>query len=199
MSPVAFNYLYQRASNGAYQDNFVSAGGAGITFPSQYPDINGLAADISRSMQTADQRVIALSDPVYDPRKLYPILDRPEVMGMMFKTYDNWYKGRNGALEFHSGKPILSVKYSLWDGADTARSIANALNSSIHRNAIRDPQSYSIVSVHPWSSLGPNGTGSGTPLGNLYQLVQWLDPDRVEVVTLEELMAHLRNNFGTPL
>ena len=36
-------------------------------------------------------------------------------------------------------------------------------------------------------------------MSNLNQLVQWLAPSQVEVVTLEELMVHLRNNFGTPL
>jgi hypothetical protein len=36
-------------------------------------------------------------------------------------------------------------------------------------------------------------------MSNLNQLVQWLDPTKVEVVTLEELMVHLRNNFGAPL
>ena len=43
------------------------------------------------------------------------------------------------------------------------------------------------------------GTGSGDPMSNLNQLVQWLDPTKVEVVTLEDLMVHLRNNFGTPV
>ena len=130
MSPVAFNYLYAHASNGAHHDSFVSSGGAGLTFPSQYPDINGLVTSISQSMQSADQKVVSILDPTYDTSKLYPILDDPQVMGMMFKTYDSYYKGRDGALEFHNGKPILSVKYSLWDGADTALSIANALNAA---------------------------------------------------------------------
>jgi hypothetical protein len=35
MNPVAFNYLYQHASNGVHKDSFVSSGGAGLTFPSQ--------------------------------------------------------------------------------------------------------------------------------------------------------------------
>jgi hypothetical protein len=43
------------------------------------------------------------------------------------------------------------------------------------------------------------GTGSGDPMSNLNQLVEWLDPTKVEVVTLEELMVHLRNNFGVPI
>jgi len=199
MNPVAFNYLYQHASSGAHKDCFVSSGGAGLTFPSQYPDIAGLVASISQSLQIADQKVISILDPAYSTSALYAILDSPQVLGIMFKTYASYYKGRNGTLEFHHGKPILSVKYSLWDGADTALSIANALNASTHRNGLSDAASYSIVNVHPWSILGPMGSGTGDPMSNLDQLVQWLDPAKVEVVPLEELMVHLRNNFGTPL
>jgi hypothetical protein len=199
MNPVAFNYYYQHASSGVHKDSFVSSGGAGLTFPSQYPDNAGLVASISQSLKSADQKVLSILDPTYDTSTLYPILDDPQVMGMMFKTYDSYYKGRDGALDWHNGKPVLSVKYSLWDGADTALSIANALNASTHRDAINDPASYSIVNVHPWSTLGPSGSGSGDPMSNLNQLVPWLDPANVEVVTLEELMVHLRNNFGTPL
>ncbi len=199
MNPVAFDYIYQHASNGAHKDNFVTPSGAGITFPSQYSDISGLVHSISQSMQAADQKVISVLDPSYDPAKLHAILNDPQVLGMMFKTYANYYEGRNGALEFYNGKPILSVKYSLWDGADTARSIADALNASPHRDALNDPASFSVVNVHPWSTQGPNGSGTGDPMSNLNQLVQWLDPTKVEVVTLEELMVHLRNNFGTPV
>ena len=199
MNPIAFNYYYQHASSGAHQDCFVSSGGAGLVFPSQYPDITGLVASISQSLKVADQFVVSIVDPAYNTSTLYPILDDVQVMGMMFKTYASYYKGRNGAIDWHNGKPIVSVKYSLWDGADTALSIANDLNASIHHDALNDPASYSIVNVHPWSTLGPSGSGSGNAMGNLNQLVQWVDPTKVEVITLEELMVHLRNNFGTPL
>ena len=199
MNPIAFNYYYLHASTGAYSDCFVSPGGAGVTFPSQYPDNAGLVASISQSMKAADQMVVSILDPIYNTSALYPILDDAQVMGMMFKTYVSYYKGRNGAIDWHNGKPIVSVRYSLWDGADTALSIADGLNASTHRDALNDPASYSIVNVHPWSTFGPSGSGSGDPMSNLNQLVQSLDPTKVEVVTLEELMVHLRNNFGTPL
>ena len=198
VNPVAFNYYYQHASNGTHKDNFVSAGGSGTIFPSQYPDNAGLVASISQSMELADQKVVSILDGSYDTGTLYPILDDPQVMGMMFKTYDGAYKGRDGALDWHNGKPILSVKYSLWDGVQSARDIADALNASTHRDAAHDSESYSIVNVHPWSTLGPTGTGAGDPMSNLNQLVNWLDPTGVKVVTLEELMVHLRKNFGTP-
>jgi GxGYxY sequence motif in domain of unknown function N-terminal/GxGYxYP putative glycoside hydrolase C-terminal domain len=199
MNPVAYNYIYGHASNGAHHDNFVSPGGAGLSFPSKVPDIATMAASIGDSLDAADQRVVSILDSTYNTTKLGTILDDPSVMGMMYKTYDSYYKGRNGALQFRNGKPILSVKYSLWDGADTAQSIAAALNADTHRNGYTDSASFTIVNVHPWSVTGPDGTGTGNPMSNLNQLVQWLDPTKVDVVTLEDLMVILRNNFGTPV
>jgi hypothetical protein len=198
VNPVAFNYYYQHASAGVHTDNFVSAHGAGTMFPSQYPDNAGLVVAIAQSMRVADQRVISILDPSYDTTQLYPILDDPQVLGMMFKTYLGDYRGRDGALDWHNGKPIVSVKYSLWDGGQTAQAIANGLNASVHRDGIHDAASYSIVNIHPWSTLGPAGTGSGDPMSNLNQLVGWLDSTKVKIVTLEELIVHLRKNFGTP-
>ncbi len=34
-------------------------------------------------------------------------------------------------------------------------------------------------------------------MSNLHQLVLWLDSTKVSVVTIEELMVHLRKNFGS--
>ncbi len=199
MNPTAHNYLYQKASNGTYKDNFVDAGGAGTAFPSLYPDINALAADMAQSMAAADLKVTSILDPTYNKSKLTPILDQNQVMGIMFKAYDNYYR-KNAAIDWYNGKPIMSVKYSLWDGADTAQSLAAALNASTATNPIDDQASYDIINVHPWSVNGPTGAGStGDPMSNLNQLTQWLDPNKVEVVTLEEMMVQLRNHFGAPL
>jgi hypothetical protein len=199
MSPIAHNYIYEHASDGTYKDNFVAAGGNGTQFPSIYPDINGLASDVASSMASADLKVVSILDPNYSTSKLFPILDQEQVSGIMYKTYDHYYKGNNGKLEWHNGKPVLSVKYSLWDGADTAVSLASALNNQVHKDPLDDQASYSIVNVHPWSTAGPDGTGSGDPMSNLMALVNALDPNKVEVVTLEEMMVQLRNHFGLPV
>ena len=197
VNPVAFNYYYRKAKMGAQFDSFVSAGGGSMIFPSRYPDKRRLAAMIEADMQLADHRTVSILDDSYDLPSLKPILESETVLGMMFKTYDRFYKGRNGSLDWHQGKPILSVKYSLWDGADDARFIAQALNQSPHRDALSDSNSFSIVNVHPWSTRGPDGRGEGDPMSNLDQLVRWLDKDKVNVVSLEEIMIHLRKNFGS--
>jgi hypothetical protein len=200
MNPLALRYLYENAANGPRgQDNFVTAHGVGTAFPSDHPDIGALADSIAGGMKLIDNKVLAMLDTEYDWTKLAPLMRDPQVLGMFFKTYDDFYKGRNGAIDFFGGKPIISAKYSLWDGADTAVSLAAALNADPNRDATASLASYSVVNVHPWSMLGPDGTGSGDPMANLAELVRRLNRDNVEVVTLEEMIVHLRNNFGVPV
>ena len=189
MNPVAMNYFYNNASTGTNRDFFINSGGLGLAFPSQYPDIDGFKAATVEGMKTADQNIISVLDNSYDLNKLSVLLDDPQVMALMYKTYGQYYKGRDGAIDWINGKPILSVKYSLWDGSDTADSIANAINNSSHYDPLNDQASYDIVNVHPWSS---------DPMGNLKYLVDHLNSN-VEVVPLDELMILLRANFGTPV
>jgi uncharacterized protein (UPF0333 family) len=198
MNPVALNYIYKNASTGTNKDYFVTAGGAGVGYPSIYPDIAGLTTATADGMKTVDHQVISVIDTSYNASKLYTMLDDPQVMGMMYKTYDSAYKGRRGAIDWHDGKPIVSVQYSLWDGYDSAYSIARDLNSSTHNDPENDMGSYTIVNVHPWSTNDAygNSTGTGNPMSNLNQLMQWLNSN-VEVVTLDDMMIQLRRNFGT--
>ena len=189
MNPVAMNYFYANASTGANRDFFINSGGLGLAFPSQYPDIDGFKSATVEGMKNADQNIISVLDNSYDLNKLSVLLDDPQVMALMYKTYGQYYKGRDGAIDWINGKPILSVKYSLWDGSDTADSIANAINNSSHYDPLNDQASYDIVNVHPWSS---------DPMGNLKYLVDHLNSN-VEVVPLDELMILLRANFGTPV
>ena len=167
-------------------------------YPSQYPDVPGLAASIAQSMQTMDQKVTSIYDRVYDTSRLYPIVDEAQVLGILTRIGDVG-KDRDGAIEFHNGKPIVSVKYSLADGSDSAFSIANALNANTHLDPVHDVLSYTVVHVSPWTAVGPQGNGIGTAMGDLNQLVQWLDPNKVQVITLEQMIVDLRNNFGTPV
>ena len=186
INSLALNYYYETASAGENKDFFVTASGPGVMYPSQYPDIDGFVQVNSQAMKSVDHNVFSAIDTSWNAAKIDAILDDPQVMGMMFKTFCCGYKGLHGLIHWYNGKPCVTVKHSLWDGHDTPEAVINALNSA-PRDPIHDQGSYSIVNVHPWS---------GDPMSKLDYIARSLDPS-VKVVTLEELIIHLRNNFGT--
>lgn len=193
VNPTALKYFYDLAASDAHKTFFVTAGGQGLNYPSATPDIDGFMDATVDSMQAVDQNIISvLDDAGFDLAKLQQMVDRPEIMGMMLKAGPA-YAGHNGTIYWHEGKPIVSVKYTLWDGFDTPDEIVANLNNA-PRNPLHNQDSYTIVNVHPWST-GTAGGGKGDPMSNVSYIVDRLN-EGVEVVTLEELMIHLRNNHG---
>ena len=192
VNPVALKYFYDEAASDPNKTYFATAGGWGLNYPSQTPDIAGFMNATVSAMQAVDQNVISVLDDTPNLSKLQQMVARPEVMGLMLKT-GSAYAGQHGTIYWHEGKPIVSVKYTLWDGFDTPNSIISSVNNA-PTNPISNQSSYSIVNVHPWST-GTAGGGTGNPMSNVKYIVDNLDAD-VEVVTLEELMIHLHNNYG---
>jgi hypothetical protein len=191
-NPVSMKYLYDQAAVDEHRTFFVAAGGEGLNYPSQTPDVDGFMDASIAAMQEVDQNIISVLDDAVDMNALEQMVDRPEILGLMLKT-GNAYKGRNGQINWHEGKPIVSVKYSLWDGFDTPNQIVSALNNA-PTEPLNNQASYTIVNVHPWSTSLTDG-GQGDPMSNVNYIVNNLESS-VNVVTLEELMIHLRNNFG---
>jgi hypothetical protein len=144
------------------------------------------------AMTAVDHNIIAVLDDTVDLDALHEMVERPEVMGLMLKT-GAAYAGQQGAIFWHQGKPIVSVKKTLWDGFDSPNEIVNFLNSA-PTDSLNNQGAYTIVNVHPWSTSTADG-GQGNPMSNVDYIVDRLNP-AVRVVTLEELMIHLRNNFG---
>jgi hypothetical protein len=197
LMPVVAKHLYESASAGATKDFFVTAHGPGTDYPSQVPDYTGSLAATTAAMHAADHNVLSILDNLsggtWDTSKLDIMLNDSTVLGGMYKTNNSGaYNGLGGQIYWHNGKPMMSVKHSLWDGFGTAASISNALNTA-PTSPLLDQGSYSIVNIHPWST-----GGLGDAMSNLNDLVDQLDAD-VEVVTMEKLMIHLRRNFGTPV
>ncbi|QQE11633.1 hypothetical protein JD969_19455 [Planctomycetota bacterium] len=187
INPTNFAHIYNSASTGEHKDFFVTAGGHGFTYPSKTPDIQGQMEATLKAMANVDQNVLSVLDEYEtDLEKLGAMVSPEQIMGLMFKT-GAAYKGNNGQLNWNNGKPILSVKYSLWDGFDTVESVTQDLNSASTDSA-HDQTAYTIVNVHPWS---------GDPMDRMSKITAGLN-DNVEMVTLEELFIHMRNNFGKP-
>lgn len=199
VNPVAVKYLYDQAGTDEHKTFFVTPGGLGLTYPSQVPDIEGMMDATIPAMQAMDHNIISvLDDGGLNPFKLSQMVARPEVMGLMLKT-GTAYSGQNGNILWHNGKPIVSVRYTLWEnvnppnGINTVNEIIGAL-SNAPRDALHNQASYTIVNVQPWSTSTEDG-GLGDPMSNVNKIISALGSS-VEVVTLEELMIHLRNNFG---
>lgn len=187
VNSLAMRYYYASASSGTHKDFFVNAGGPGLIYPSESPDISAFVTANSAAMAATDLNIISILDNTFDSAKIDAILADPQVTGAMLKVGDA-YKGMKGAIHWYNGKPCVTVKYSLWEGFDTASSLVTALNNAAH-DPLHDQNSYSIVNVHPWSPdpMGNVATVAGSVAGH------------VRIATLEELMVHLRNNFGAPL
>jgi hypothetical protein len=192
---VALKYFYDEAAGDAEATYFVTASGVGVNYPSQVPDLGGFIDATTEAMESVDHQIISVLEEAFDLDALQRMVDAPQALGLMLKIGPA-YAGQRGAIHWHNGKPIVSVKYTLWDGFDTPNEIIAALNAA-PADPLHDVASYSIVNVHPWSTSTAGG-GQGDPMSNVDHIVQSLD-SRVEVVTLEELFIHLRRNFGDPV
>lgn len=192
LNPAMLTSVYDSASRGEHRDYFIAAGGRNLVYPSRVPDIEGFMDVTMPAMASADLSIISVLDPSYDLSKLEAMVAREGILGLMFKTNSGAYKERNGALDWFEGKPILSVRYSLWQGFDHPHEIATAA-AGLPRDPRRDASSYTIVNVHPWSQI--DGLGAMTNARVTADLL----PASVEVVALDELMVHLRNNHGAPV
>lgn len=190
-NPTAMKYIYDQAAADGGNTYLINPGGYGINYPSRLTDVDGWADRSAAAMADADQTIISILDNTYDKSALNALVERPGIEGVMFKTNADAYAGNRGEIYWHNGKPIASVKYTLWDGFETPNELVSLLNSA-PRQPLTNKASYTIVNVHPWSTSLADG-GQGDPMSNVSYIVNRLDPG-VEVVTLDELYVHLTNN-----
>jgi hypothetical protein len=184
MNPVAMKYIYEQAASGSGADQFVTASGRGINYPSEVPDVEGMMQASLPAMEAVDHRAMTVLDKQYDRAALAEMIEDPQVLGLMLKT-GAAYKGLAGQTNWIDGKPVLSPEYSLWEGFDTPQTVINGLNAA-SREALNDPDAYTVVNVHPWS---------GNPMDKVSEIVQGLD-NNVEVINLEQMMVQMRRQFG---
>jgi hypothetical protein len=190
-NPHGFNYLYDTASRQEFKDYFINANGPATVYPSAVPDITGFAEINGAESARTDLTYMALLEENFDLAAWSAILADPRVGGAMLKLGPA-YAGYDGAIWWFDGKPVVSVKHTMWDGFYTPDNLVATLNAA-PRQPLSDEASYSLVNVHPWS------TGfQGDPMSNVKYVVDRLDP-AVRVVTVEAFMTHLRNNFGRPV
>jgi hypothetical protein len=121
------------------------------------------------------------------------LLERPEVMGVLYKDYAPYNK-RKGEIYWHAGKPCVSYRYLLWEPRPdkSPEGVARAIAQQPALPAT-DENSYAAVNVHAWSFKKIGG-----PMEAVKRTIDLLPP-RTRVVTAEEFFVLLRANFGTPV
>ncbi len=189
--PPVIQYYYSTATT---NDFFVdSPSGTSYVYPRYYADKDGFVAKMNNFIREADLHVVSVLDYGTDKSYCDKWAQSEECLGVIYKQYDNYYKGASG-IRWVSGKPIKGYDFVMWENSgdpDTAAEIAAAINAR-PTSPTTDQNSYSLVNIHAWSYYG------GLVMNNVALLVSYLDSD-VQLVTAEEMMIMLRNQFGTPV
>lgn len=175
-------YFYQRASAADY---FVSSSsGTGSIFPQRFSDLPSYMETLNPVLKDTDLQVVTVYEPdSLDLKSAAPFTEMSSVEGVIFKTYLGNYHLLQG-VEFENDVPIKSCDFALWNDDETGVSLARAINRR-PRNPRQDPQSYSIVVVHPWT----------VNVMDEMQIAVNRFNRRVKVVSCREMFYHLRHNF----
>jgi hypothetical protein len=112
---------------------------------------------------------------------------------VVYKDYAP-YNAKQGRIYWYNGKPCVSYRYLLWDPEykNSPEGVAEAI-ANLPSSPQTDPDSYALINVHAWSFKDIGG-----PMEAVKRTIDLLPP-RSRVVTAEELMIILRDNFGTPV
>lgn len=194
VAPRVLRHFYREASKGAAIDDFiVGPSGIGYSFHNHLPDRSAFAEATAGAMRRSRLSITTMLNSGGDMTQSRELLERPEVMGVLYKDYAPYNK-RKGEIYWHAGKPCVSYRYLLWEPRPdkSPEGVARAIAQQPALPAT-DENSYAAVNVHAWSFKKIGG-----PMEAVKRTIDLLPP-RTRVVTAEEFFVLLRANFGTPV
>jgi hypothetical protein len=161
----------------------------GYTFLHDQPDPPALARQAAPLLRRSDLSVVSvLNTNDGSLRETIPILERPEVQGVLYKDYSPYHR-HGGEIFWHRGKPCVSYRFVLWEGLMEPEAVAQAV-AKLPAAPRSDEASYALINVHAWSYRG-----SGGPMEAVRRTLTLLPPN-TRVLTADQLVALLRTNFG---
>ena len=194
VAPRVLDHFYRTASKGNFTDGFVTGpSGAGYSYPNNLPDRAAFAAKTAEYLRKSDLSVVTLLNSGGSMEQSVEMLERTEVLGVLYKDYSPYNLG-NGAIFWHNGKPCISYRFLLWEPqeAGSPEGLAQAI-AQMPAKPLMDQQSYALINVHAWSWKEIGG-----PMEAVKRTIDLLPPG-TRVVTAEELVVLMCNNFGTPV
>jgi hypothetical protein len=186
-APRVLQHLYATAKD---TDAFVSGAGLpGYTFLHLQPDPAALARQAAPLLRRSDLPIASvLNDNAGALHETRPLLDRPEIAGVLYKDYSPYHR-RRGEILWHRGKPCVSYRCVLWEGLMGPEEVAREV-ARMPLAPRTDEASYALVNVHAWSY-----GRSGGPLEAVRRTIERLPP-QTRVVTADQIIGLLRRSFG---
>lgn len=193
VAPRVLAHFYATASDGKIVDDFaVGPSGVGYSFHNDLPDRRAFAEMTARLMRQTDLSIVTMLNSDGGMNQSVELLEQPEVLGVLYKDYSP-YNAKGGRIFWHNGKPCVSYRYILWEPkpANSPEGVAAAIARQ-PSSPQTDPDSYALINVHAWSFKDIGG-----PMEAVKRTIDLLPPN-TRVVTAEELIILLRQNFGEP-
>ncbi len=192
-NPRGVRSFYKEANRDDNLDCFI-AGPSGHAYAFHYYLTNrrAYAKNTGQAMQKCGLTVASMiNDNSGSMSNADQLLERPEILGVAYKDWVP-YDRRNGAIYWHNGKPAVSYKCILWDGLGSPEDVAAEI-AAMPSSPATDQNSYAMINANAWSFGDIGG-----PMQAIVNTIALL-PENTRLVTIEELIILLRNNFGDPV
>jgi hypothetical protein len=208
VASMGLDHFYKTASSGQFIDDFVvGPSGGAYCFPALRSDNKDYAADTAALMTRSDMSIMTILDSSDNLESSKEFLERDEVMGVLFKEFSPYHKFK-GQIYWHKGKPAISYTHVLWepDYDKSPEGVAKAI-AKMPASPATNQNSYALINVHAWSygndagplqSLKRTFGDIGGPMEAVKKTIDLL-PENTRIVTAQEMIILLRNNFGKPV
>ena len=196
-NPRGVRSFYGEATTGDNLDCMIAGpSGHGYAFHYYLTNRRAYAKNTGQAMQKCGLTVASMiNDNSGSMSNADQLLERPEIMGVAYKDWVP-YDRRGGAIYWHNGKPAVSYKCILWDGLGSPEEVAAEI-SAMPSSPATNQASYAMVNANAWS-FGSSVPDIDGPMGAIAETIELL-PENTRLVTVEELIILLRNNFGDPV
>ncbi len=194
VAPRTLAHFYQTASRGRTIDDFVTGpSGIGYAYHNYLPNRETFAERTAAAMQASDLTIATMLNSGGGMDQSAELLAQADIMGVIYKDYSP-YNAKEGRIFWYEGKPCISYRYLLWEplAKNSPEGVAEAI-ATLPASPQTDPDSYALINVHAWSFEEIGG-----PMEAVKRTIDLLPP-HTRVVTAEEFIVLLRENFGTPV
>ena len=151
LAPTVMSKIYESSSNTEFGKDYFIAGpsGTGYIYPENFKNLELYTNQLNRYMKKSDLNIVNIIGNNFDDFYLYSFLEQQNINALFYYDFSN-YSNHNGYIKFLNNKPIISARFNLWGGFNSAKSLSDKIN-----NLPKDPYSssgYSLIPVHNWSN-----------------------------------------------